>query len=270
MTPRRSLPLLVALLVLGSVLGPSARASTAPSPTTPASTNPASTTPPSTSPPSTSLPPPLAAGDVVRFDFDGPNPLQDLTGHGHDLSPVSRHGGSFSTVAHGDGAALVFPPPCEHEPCPRIALRSPTDADLNPWKRNIRYGASVRLPADDTTKGENVLQKGYSASGSQYKLQIDGVAGHPSCVMVDDTRPGIHVAKSDLSVADGAWHALECRRTGPELAVLVDGVQHGSATVPADLTVHNHIPLSVGGKGSFKDNDQFQGMLDNVWVAIGP
>jgi hypothetical protein len=33
--------------------------------------------------------------------------------------------------------------------------------------------------------------------------------------------------------------------------------------------VLNHIPLSVGGKGSFTDNDQFQGILDDVWVQIG-
>lgn len=236
-TPRRVLLLAATLALLGSVCGPSAQASATP--------------------------------DVVRFTFDGASLLADVTGHGHDLTPVSRHGGTFSTVEHGGGRALAFPPPCHDEPCPRIALRAVTANDLDPGTRPIRWGASVLLAADQTTKGENVLQKGYSASGSQYKLQIDGLPGDPSCVLVDDKRPQIHVAKSSVSVADGQWHTLECRRAGARLVVVVDGVPRGAAIIPADLSVRNRIPLSVGGKGSFTDNDQFQGALDDVWVSIG-
>ena len=237
---RRALLFAVALAVAGTT-GPSAHASTVP---------------------------PAAEKDTVRYDFDGPSPLADATGHGHDLSPVSRHGGSFSTVARGAGRALSFPPPCHDEPCPRIALRAVLSDDLNPGRRPIRYGATVRLAANQTTKGENVLQKGYSARGSQYKLQIDGAAGRPSCVLVDNRRPEIHVALSRASVADGGWHTLECRRSGSSLTVLVDGRPQGGTTIRADLAVRNRIPLSVGGKGSFTDNDQFQGELDEVWVAI--
>lgn len=209
-----------------------------------------------------------ATGDAVRYTFDGAAPLADASGHGHDLSPVSRYGGRFITVAHGAGSALAFPPPCDLEPCPRIALRAPTTVGLNPGRRPIRYGASVRLAADETTKGENVLQKGYSVRGSQYKLQIDGAAGRPSCVLVGEHRPAIHLAVSRIGVADDRWHTLECHRAGTRLTILVDGVPRGSATVPAGLSVRNRLPFSVGGKGSFADNDQFQGMLDEVWVQI--
>ena len=205
---------------------------------------------------------------VVHYTFDDPALLADVSGHGHDLTPVSRHGGSYLTVPHGDGSALVFPPPCHLEPCPKIALRAVPAADLNPGSRPIRFGASVRLDPDETTKGENVLQKGYSASGSQWKLQIDGAEGKPSCVFVDDRRKAIHLAPSSVSVADGKWHTLECRRAGSQVTVLVDGMPRGGTTIPADLAVDNTIPLSVGGKGSFSNNDQFQGALDDVWVAI--
>jgi hypothetical protein len=240
---------IVALVLVTLALGPSARASTTTLARMPAAPGP--------------------TGDAVRFTFDGRSPLADVSGHGHDLSPVSRHGGALATAAHGAGSALVFPPPCHDEPCPRIALRAPTAADLDPGTRPIRWGAAVKLAADQTTKGENVVQKGYSASGSQYKLQVDGLAGDPSCVMVDDNRPQIRVAMSSAGVADGQWHTLECRRSGTRLIVLVDGVQRGSTTVPADLSVRNRIPLSVGGKGSFTNNDQFQGELDDIWVSIG-
>ena len=181
---------------------------------------------------------------------------------------MSRHGATVRTVARDGGRALGFPAPCHVEPCPRIALRAASTDDLDPGRRPC---ATARRSGSQPTRppGENVLQKGYSARGSQYKLQIDGIAGDPSCVLVGDRRPQIHVAYSDVSVSDGRWHTLECRRDGPRLAILVDGVQHGTAKVPADLTIHNRIPLSVGGKGSFTDNDQFQGLLDDVWVAIG-
>jgi hypothetical protein len=232
---RRLLPAVLSLSAAAAVLGPSAQAST----------------------------------DTARYGFDGTTPLADVTGHGHSLTPVSQHGGTYTTVAHGAGTAQAFPPPCHTEPCPRIALRAVTADDLNPGRRPIRYGASVRLAADETSKGENVLQKGYSARGSQYKLQIDGLAGRPSCVLVDDRRPRIHVAASAVSVADDRWHTLECRRLAGTLTVLVDGVTQGTAAVPPDLSVSNRIPLSVGGKGSFTDNDQFQGTLDDVWVRIG-
>ena len=205
---------------------------------------------------------------LVHYTFDEPAPLADVSGHGHDLIPVSRHGGTFRTVRHGKGSALVFPPPCHFDPCPRIALRAWRANDLNPGTRPIRFGASVRLDPDETTKGENVLQKGYSASGSQWKLQIDGAEGKPSCVFVDDRRKAIHLAPSSVSVADGKWHTLECRRAGSQVTVLVDGVPRGGTTIPADLAVDNTIPLSVGGKGSFSNNDQFQGALDDVWVSI--
>jgi hypothetical protein len=250
---RRAIPILVALALV-SVTGPSARAAS-PSPPLPA--------------PTPSPSPSPSPDDVVRYTFDGDSLLADVSGHGHSLSPVTRHGGTFSTVEHDDGNALIFPRPCHTEPCPRIALRAvPTD-DLNPGRKPIRYGASVRLDPNETTKGENVLQKGYSARGSQYKLQIDGVAGRPSCVLVDNKRPAIHVALSSAGVADGEWHTLECRRAGTDLSIYVDGRRRGSTTIPADLSVRNKIPLSVGGKGSFTDNDQFQGSLDEVWVSIG-
>ncbi|WP_240669914.1 LamG-like jellyroll fold domain-containing protein [Actinoplanes solisilvae] len=209
-----------------------------------------------------------AAPLAARYTFDGPAPLADVSGHGHDLSPVSRFGGAFQTVPHGAGKALAFPPPCRNEPCPRIALRAASTTELNPGRRPIRYGASVRLAPDQTTDGENVLQKGYSMRGSQYKLQIDGLAGRPSCVLVDDRHPRIHAAISSVGIADDRWHTLECRRDGTRLSMLVDGFERGRATLPAGLSVNNRLPFSIGGKGSYADNDQFQGMLDDVWVTI--
>ncbi|GGQ40599.1 hypothetical protein GCM10010166_04670 [Couchioplanes caeruleus subsp. azureus] len=211
-----------------------------------------------------------APTEVVRYTFDGTagTLFPDATGGLHPLRTVSSKGGTLTSIAHGDGTALQFPPPCRQEPCPRVALRAKSSAALNPGRKPIRFGASVLLSRKQTSKGENIVQKGYSARGSQYKLQIDGTAGKPSCAMVD-AQGRVHIARSSVTVADNAWHTLECRRRGTWLAIRVDGRRRGSTTVPAALSVANAIPLSIGGKGAYRDNDQFQGALDDVWVAIG-
>ena len=213
---------------------------------------------------------------TARYTFNGrAGSIIDESGHGHTLSVVSGHGGAVRTVVHGHGTALAFPPRCPAAGgCPHVALQTPSSADLNPGSRDIAYGADVLLAPGQTSKGQNIVQKGYSTTSSQWKLQIDGVAGRPSCVLVDDRpvvnrRAAIRIAASSVTAADGRWHTIVCRRTGTTLTVLVDGVPRGSTPVPARLSVANDRPLSIGGKGAFADNDQFNGALDNVWVEIG-
>jgi hypothetical protein len=204
----------------------------------------------------------------ARYTFNG-RAIVDASGRGHTLSVISGHGGQVRSVVHGQGMALAFPAHCATPVCPHVALQTPSSADLNPGTRDIAYGADVLLPPGQTSKGQNIVQKGYSTTSSQWKLQVDGVAGRPSCVLVDDRKPAIRMITSTVSVADGRWHAVACRRSGRVLTVLVDGVPRGSTAVPAKLSVSNRRPLSIGGKGAYADNDQFNGALDNVWVEIG-
>ncbi|GAA3204696.1 hypothetical protein GCM10010532_025960 [Dactylosporangium siamense] len=213
---------------------------------------------------------------VARYTFDAAGngaTVTDDSGHGHTLIPSAGHGGKVRLadrlgMATG-GRAADFPARCTGKRCPHAVLQTPDTPELNPGAGPIRYGATVRLTRKDTGSGQNVVQKGYSASGSQYKLQIDGAAGRPSCVFADAAVHAIHVAMSDVSVSDGLWHRLECRRSGTTLTVLVDDAVRGTATLPAELSVVNTVPLSIGGKGNGMDNDQFHGALDDVWIARG-
>lgn len=216
---------------------------------------------------------PAARADIVgtpvlRYSFDQGIPV-DESGHGHALYPNSVRGGATLAVAHGTGKALQFPGRCTRKRCPRVVLQAASTDELNPGTGPFRFGASVLLPKRETTKGQNVLQKGYSSTGGQYKLQVDGKAGRPSCVLVGTGRRVIHQARSPISVADGAWHSIECRRAGGLLTLVIDGVARATATVPANLSVSNQAPLSIGGKGAYANNDQFQGTLDDVWIAKG-
>jgi hypothetical protein len=199
---------------------------------------------------------------VVRYGFEG---------EGH--VPLRAHaaaGGAVQTEPHGGGRAVRFPAPCPDygDPaCPRVILE--TSFAANPGTAPLRFGATVRLAATETSNGENVLQKGFSHGHSQFKLQIDGSGGQPSCVLVGTSSPRIHVVTAGASVADGQWHTVECARVGTALTVFVDGAAAGRADVPAGLSIVNNDPLRIGGKGTSANNDQFHGALDDVFVSIG-
>ncbi|MBW6434813.1 hypothetical protein KZ829_13805 [Actinoplanes hulinensis] len=213
-----------------------------------------------------------ATDDVAAYNFDttiADGTFDDGSGHGHLLRAVTRNGGAPRMVPHDSGQALSFPAKCADESCPRLVLQAADTADLNPGTRALRYGAGVLLSPSETGRGENILQKGYSNGGGQYKLQVDGQSGKPSCGISDRTGTTVYVARSRTSVADGRWHSLECRRTGPTLAIVVDDRLETVTAVPETLSVETNQPFTVGGKGVGQNNDQFHGTLDDVWVHIG-
>jgi hypothetical protein len=214
----------------------------------------------------------VAAGNVASYNFDttiADGTFDDGSGHGHLLRAVVRNGGKIVMTPHGNGQALTFPPKCTGATCPRLVLQATDTPDLNPGSRPLRYGAAVLLAPTEAGGGENVLQKGYSTGGGQYKLQVDGLSGKPSCGIGGKAGPAVHIARSRQSIADGKWHTVECRRTGPTLAILVDAQMQASVAVPATLSVESAQPFSIGGKGVGADGDQFHGSLDDVWVRIG-
>ena len=215
--------------------------------------------------PAAAAPPAL----IARYSFDGRDRAGDDSGNGHTMRLFTRRGGTVRLVEHGSGQGMQFPAKCRGARCPHAVLQSPHSAQLNPGIRDVEFGATVRLSHDQTSHGQNVVQKGYSATSSQYKLQIDGRAGRPSCVLVDVRRPGIQQVTSSVSVADGVWHTVSCRRQGAALRILVDYRVRGLARIPADLVLANNHPLSIGGKGTYFDNDQYRGAVDDVFVRIG-
>ncbi len=209
----------------------------------------------------------------VRYDFDGGvgRPIADLSG-GHELRPLGQNGGTLRLVPQGSGLAVAYPDRCtlpRERDCPRAILEGLRDDSLNPGRRALRYGASIRMTHADLADGANVLQKGYSVGGvSQYKLQVDHRQGHPSCVIAGP-RGSIYRAEPWINVADGRWHDLECRRTDNRLIMFIDGVLRAWVPIPPQLSIANAEPLRIGGKGPAPGNDQFAGAIDDVFVMIG-
>lgn len=204
-----------------------------------------------------------SAATEIRFPFDGESPADQL-------SVVAIAGGTVEPEAHAGGLAVRFPPRCRvyaGRGCPRVVLQS--GRVPNPGMAPVRFGAAVLMTTEDTAAGENVLQKGFSRGHGQFKLQVDGAAGFPSCVLVGTGSRRIHMATAGVSVADGQWHAIECARSASSFSILVDGAVLRQIRVPAALSIVNSDPLRIGGKGLSPNNDQFHGAIDDVFVAIG-
>ena len=158
----------------------------------------------------------------VQFDFASgiTGPVSDLYGQ-LTLFERTMRGGALIQMPRGDEWAVHFPNLCGNnrpEDCPRAILESGPADFLNPGTSAFRWGASVQMASNETSDGSNILQKGLSMSGSQFKLQVDGSQGRPSCVL--NGNEGKFVALAPESITDGRWHDLVCIRTNTLLHYL--------------------------------------------------
>lgn len=215
----------------------------------------------------------LVPRTTVRYTFDSGHDgtvagvMVDTAGR-YALRPVVAGGGAVSFARNASGYAVRFPSRCGRPParCPRAILESARSDPFNAGTRPIRFGAAVLMTPADTGPGANVLQKGFSTGGgTQFKLQVDGAAGRPSCVLANGR--SIYRLIAPVRVADGRWHSVACTRAGARMAIDVDGVSV-SRGVPVGLSIRNSAPLRVGGKGVGPANDQFAGRIDELFIAL--
>ena len=214
--------------------------------------------------------------DEVAAPLHEGAPVLDSSGH-HLAGTVRLGGGSpdplqpVAGAAAGEDGALRLAAPCEAEDddsCTRGVLEFPGTDLLNPGTRDFRYGASVLLADEETAEGSNILQKGFNNGGrSQWKLQVDGDKGHPSCVLVGEDGEQVLVTAAE-GIADGTWHELECVRADGVLTLLVDGVASRSKPVPTGMSIRPPSAVRVGGKSIKPGNDQFHGVVDDLFVAV--
>ena len=64
------------------------------------------------------------------------------------------------------------------------------------------------------------------------------------------------------------WHEVICRRTQAGIEIQIDGVVRATAAMPV-VTLSSTATVTIGAKEVVaKDNDQFLGRLDNVFMRI--
>lgn len=218
---------------------------------------------------------PLAESDLwlsfedSRTAFDGTVEYPDAVGGDVLARVVTSAGGTVTEVEgpDGEGNAVEFPPLCaDPEDCPRAMLEIDSDPLLDPGESDFSFGATVWLAPDQTTSGSNIVQKGrFGTDGGQWKLQVDTEEGQPSCVI----RSGedVHRVRSEVSIADSAWHQVTCVRDARGIGIVVDGEERRAAGETG--TVANEWPIRIGSPGVGEDDDQFHGRVDDVFLTIG-
>lgn len=166
--------------------------------------------------------------------------------------------------------AVSFPPRCSDASCLRALVELPDDDRLDPGDKDFAFGARVRLAADETDLGSNVVQKGrYETSGGQWKLQVDGADGRPSCVLQGNLAGKRESAKleADQSIADDNWHSVTCHMSDDTLTLTVD---ESLKTMVAEVgVIENDEPVRIGASGPKTSDDQFHGDIDDVHFCAG-
>jgi len=226
--------------------------------------------------PSPTSGPDLSGADMwLSFDTDtvgynGSTEYPDALGGPFGGLVVTANGGTVESVpgAPGRGLAVSFPPKCtDATGCPRAMVEVQPSPSLNPGEAPFTYGASVWLEAGQTTKGSNILQKGrFGSTGGQWKLQVDGEDGDPSCVVRSDEV--VITVRSRVSIADGEWHRVVCRRDSEGVSIDVDGSVDREPGRSG--SVNNSYSITVGSPGVGDHDDQYHGRIDDVFLEIEP
>jgi len=202
---------------------------------------------------------------------DGSLSFADAAGGAAKGTVVAADGGSVELVDGADGSktAVGFPAACpDPNACPRAMVEVPSAPGLDPGDDDFTFGATVWLAADQTSKGSNIVQSGrFGTDGGQWKLQVDGDEGEPSCVVRGD-QSGAEplVVRSHVSVSDSAWHHVVCHRDADGVSIEVDGKSEEKAG--ATGSVSSEWPIRVGAPGVGPDDDQFHGRVDDVFLLI--
>ncbi|MEV6597448.1 LamG-like jellyroll fold domain-containing protein [Actinoplanes sp. NPDC051346] len=219
---------------------------------------------------------PAAPVTVARYTFDSgavaAGRVADRSGRGAPLVVRSADRGRVHFNGTTADKYAAFPATCAVKAtvCPRALLEGTDDPDLDPGTRLFRWGATVRLTKAQVTDSSNVMQKGVSATDSQWKLQIGARQAKAHCVVAGQgAKPTVHIVRSTVGVADNAWHDIMCQRSGSRLTIYVDGRERGHVSIPASLSIHNDLPLRIGGPNFHTRSDMYHGLLDDVWARLG-
>ena len=208
--------------------------------------------------------------DSPTVDHAGTTQFADALGGPFTGRVVTANGGMVASApgAPGRGLGVSFPPRCTAPTgCPRAMVEVAPDPRLDPGDAAFAYGASVLLAADQTSVGSNVVQNGrFGTTGGQWKLQVDGDAGNPSCVLRSGT--DLLTVRSSVSIADGEWHDVVCRRNPSDLSITVDETVDRVAGRTG--SVSNALSIRIGSPGVGDQDDQFHGRVDDVFLEIAP
>ncbi len=242
---------------------------------------------PSTSSPSSVVP---HTTPTVLLDFEGDAPSGEASSFpgggkiGGNAVVQAVDGGQVRVQTRkAGGHAVRFPAyDASQRSGAAVLVLQPAAGDtrLDPGDKDFMFGADFTLDrvsegaGDDN--GNNLVQRGLAADPRQFKLQIEH--GRASCRVSGSQ--GEVVVKSRSEVEPDRWYAVTCARKAGEIALTLqlegDPVERVSSQgATGAISYPEPIPLVVGGKVSpagqvvSGNSDQFNGVVDNVFLDIG-
>jgi hypothetical protein len=237
----------------------------------------------------------VAADPVLSYDFDdlptaagaalttGALRLQNAGSEPFEVTASITAGATLRSVADpGGGHALRFPAyAATGTPPAVVTISSDSVTDpLGPGTSSFTFGADFNLDklseGGVQDNGNNLMQRGLTDDPAQYKLQLD--QGHASCRVAGVD--GELVAKSDQLVKPATWYHLSCTRKGNQVTLRLGAFgEEPEPNIEVGATgavyVSSETPLVLGGKATrdgvavVSDSDQFNGVIDNVFLEVG-
>ncbi len=143
----------------------------------------------------------------------------------------------------------------------------PASSDFNPGNANFSFAMHVNFTTvPSAAVGDYDLLRGPTRGA--YKLEIVARSNRTKAVALCFFEGS--AARASLAagpnLADGRWHALECRKTASAIQLLVDGVTFTKAAKVGSLT--NTAPVSLGAKAYRGGGDWYRGLMDEVSVSV--
>jgi hypothetical protein len=202
--------------------------------------------------PVTAKPSPPPAGTVALWHMDGLGTMTDSAGTNHGtlygvgLDPFGFAGAGY--LFNGSSWVSV-----------------PNAASLNPGSADMRISLHIKTakPAPPTVEDWDLVRKGLYSDGSEFKVEYYPSAQAGCAFGGSGGYSGEHPAGPRLD--DGAWHAIECRKTSTGISTIVDGATVYSRAI-AIGTIANSADVAIGARPG---SEFFEGSIDEIAIRYG-
>jgi hypothetical protein len=140
-------------------------------------------------------------------------------------------------------------------------VQVPNSASLSPGSANITISFWLRTFSLPKSGDFDLVRKGVFTA-PEYKIELLQ-SGAIQCTFRGTTSN--HNATGGSGLNNGAWHHIQCIKTGTHLQTVIDGtvVATTNATVGS---ISNTYPLEIG---AYPGSDWYKGKLDEVSITTG-
>jgi Concanavalin A-like lectin/glucanases superfamily len=137
----------------------------------------------------------------------------------------------------------------------------PNSASLNPGSANLTISFWLRTLSLPTSGDFDLVRKGVFTA-PEYKVELLQ-SGQIQCTFRGTTSN--HNATGGSGLNNGAWHHIQCIKTGTQIQTVIDGTV--VATTNASVgSISNTSAVEIG---AYPGSDWYKGKLDEMSISVG-